>query len=172
MYIYDNLNVRIDTVHCWSDSSVVLHWIWSEDRKWKPFVQNRVGDIRRRTEPACWRHVATEQNPADCLTTGVTAREIFGLAKWWQGPSGLRCKPADWPTNAATEWAEDGELEADLQVTVAISQATIEDSVIDIERYSSLIKLLRVTAWICRAVDTLRGKNGTRFLTVEETAPM
>ena len=48
---------------CWSDSTVALHWIRGEGR-YKQFVGNRAH------ENVTWRHVSTEENPADLESRG------------------------------------------------------------------------------------------------------
>ena len=42
------------------DSKIVLAWICSETRRFKPFVSARVGEIQDNSDPAQWRHVPGE----------------------------------------------------------------------------------------------------------------
>ena len=41
---------------CFTDSQVTLFWIRGIDKDWKPFVQNRVGEIRRLVAVQRWSH--------------------------------------------------------------------------------------------------------------------
>ncbi|XP_044760862.1 uncharacterized protein LOC123318310 [Coccinella septempunctata] len=52
------------------DSSVALSWIRGESHRWKTFVGNRVAEIQDMIPSDCWRHVVSEDNPADCATSG------------------------------------------------------------------------------------------------------
>ena len=36
------------TIECYTDSTVALHWIRGTIKEWKPFVQNRVNEIRQK----------------------------------------------------------------------------------------------------------------------------
>ena len=38
---------------CFTDSKVALYWIQGIDKEWKPFVQNRVTEIRSLIHPDC-----------------------------------------------------------------------------------------------------------------------
>lgn len=44
------------------DSSIVIHWIQSDQTKYKTFVANRVSDIQDLTCQDEWRHVRTSSN--------------------------------------------------------------------------------------------------------------
>lgn len=50
------------------DSKDVLWWIRGRGREFRPFVENRVGEIQTATEPWQWQHVPSDQNPADLCT--------------------------------------------------------------------------------------------------------
>ena len=40
------INFKINSVHLWSDLTIVLNWINSPSAKWKTYVANRVSDIQ------------------------------------------------------------------------------------------------------------------------------
>ena len=45
-------------MRCFTDSTVALYWIQGVDKEWKPFVMNRVLEIRDKVPPACWSQAA------------------------------------------------------------------------------------------------------------------
>ena len=55
-------------LHCYTDSQVALYWIRGTSKEWKPFIQNRVNDIRRNVHPDLWSHCPGVLNPADLRT--------------------------------------------------------------------------------------------------------
>ncbi|XP_035213352.1 uncharacterized protein LOC118187271 [Stegodyphus dumicola] len=67
----------------WSDSKVTLYWIKGSSRRWKTFVQNRVDEIQKLTNPDSWFYCSTKDNPADLLTRGVSASSLVNNSKWW-----------------------------------------------------------------------------------------
>ncbi|XP_043220532.1 uncharacterized protein LOC122380948 [Amphibalanus amphitrite] len=73
----------------WTDSMVVLGYIANEARRFHVYVANRVQEIRNHTERSQWRHIATDDNPADLASRGVDAEELVGNELWWQGPRAL-----------------------------------------------------------------------------------
>ena len=90
----DNIRHALDgspvtPVHCWLDSSVALHWIRGNG-EYRQFVANRVKKIKDH-EINEWRHVPTDQNPADLGSRGgsVTDADL-----WWNGPDWLQDRHA------------------------------------------------------------------------------
>ena len=69
----------VTSVHCWLDSSVGLHWIRGNG-EYRQFVANRVRKIKEH-EIDEWRHVPTDQNPADLGSRGgsVTMQTCGGM---------------------------------------------------------------------------------------------
>ncbi|XP_035207028.1 uncharacterized protein LOC118181903 [Stegodyphus dumicola] len=67
----------------WSDSKVTLYWIKGSSRRWKSFVQNRVDEIQKLTNPDSWFYCSTKDNPADLLTRGVSSSSLVNNSKWW-----------------------------------------------------------------------------------------
>ena len=87
----------VTLLHCWFDSSVALHWILGGG-DYKQFVANRVLKIPEHAE-VIWRHVPTEDNPADLASQGGLVTEENKL--WWRGPEWLS-DPRKWPENLVT----------------------------------------------------------------------
>jgi hypothetical protein len=73
----------------WTDSNVVIGYIKNDSRRFRTFVANRVQQIRDHTDPVLWRHVKSEDNPADDASRGLTAGEFVNRSKWLTGPDFL-----------------------------------------------------------------------------------
>jgi hypothetical protein len=58
------LKVQIHSVHLWTDSTIVLSWIYSLAMRWNTFMANRVAHIQDTTNMSDWKHVSTLENPA------------------------------------------------------------------------------------------------------------
>lgn len=69
----------------WTDSKVVLGYIGNEARRFHVFVANRVQQIKDATQVHQWRHVSTDQNPADHASRGLRPHE-FAESSWFTGP--------------------------------------------------------------------------------------
>ena len=61
-------------------------------------MANRVRKIREHVE-VIWRHVPTEDNPADLASRGGLVTKANQL--WWRGPEWLS-DPRKWPENLVT----------------------------------------------------------------------
>ena len=61
---------------CFTDSQVALLWITGIEREWKPFVQNRVDEVRSLVPISCWDHYAGKDNPADISSQSLTTVEL------------------------------------------------------------------------------------------------
>ncbi|XP_023314139.1 uncharacterized protein LOC111693556 [Trichogramma pretiosum] len=97
--LLDGLRFPPARIFCWSDSSVVFEWLRGHPSRWPTFVANRVSDIQTGLPDACWRHVRTMDNPADCATRGLSPLELSAFPLWWNGPSWLLDEEATWPAS-------------------------------------------------------------------------
>jgi len=79
----------LSSPRCFTDSSVTLCWIKGSDKTWKPFIQNRVNEIRRLTPSDYWRHCSGKDNPADIPSRGLTPLELSVNVLWRNGPEWL-----------------------------------------------------------------------------------
>ena len=88
-FVSDQLDIPQTKVRFFTDSKVVLGYIYNRTRRFYTYVSNRVAQILRFSEPQQWHHVTTNMNPADAAT-----RSSFGtihelLEKWRTGPTNL-----------------------------------------------------------------------------------
>ncbi|GFV79639.1 DUF1758 domain-containing protein [Trichonephila clavipes] len=72
-------------IYCWSDSVNALYWIKRKEN-WGTFVNNRVQEIRRLTNPEDRKHIPGILNPADFPSRGCGVVELIA-SLWWEGPS-------------------------------------------------------------------------------------
>jgi hypothetical protein len=84
-------------IYFWTDSMNVLYWINTPANKLKTFVSNRVGQIQAHSESKQWRHVPTDQNPADIATRDISMIDMVNSELWWKGPKFLELPETNWP---------------------------------------------------------------------------
>jgi hypothetical protein len=134
---------------CYTDSTVALYWIRGTEKDWKPFVNNRVTEIRNHVPPECWSHCPGLSNPADLPSHGLTLLELSLSQMWHQGPPWLLAQDMDqepdeftMPMECASEMKTPKEKTHNLLIT---TQAPTIESVVKCEDFSTLTRLLRVT---------------------------
>ena len=59
------------------------------NKEWKPFVENRVNEIRHNVNPSLWSHCPGRSNPADLPSRGLTTLEVSVSQLWQQRPEWL-----------------------------------------------------------------------------------
>ena len=69
----------------WTDSQIVLSYIQNDAKRFHVFVANRVQLILNHTSKEQWRHIKTDENPADHTSRGLAARNI-STSNWLTGP--------------------------------------------------------------------------------------
>lgn len=137
----------------WTDSSIVWRWVCtnSKTRRWKTFVANRVSEVQELTGDATWRHVRTKDNPANCLSRGMSVTELLKCKLWWNGPKWLTNHPDLWPRSEIEEVPEEI-LEQRTEILMVRNEEPDELLV----PFSKLEKLQRVTAYCYRAIDNFK----------------
>ena len=158
----------VRSVHGWLDSTVALHWIRGEGSAYKQFVANRVNKIREK-EYIHWRHVGTDQNPADIGSRGCQADKLREL--WLMGPKWLT-EPDRWPAEVFTEPSKETEAEAKLAKEIFATATETKDDFDEVLEKNSFWKTVQVTAWIRRFLNNWKLKKAVRLsgpLTTAET---
>lgn len=152
-------NLSLDNPTCYTDSKVAFYWIVGEDKQWKQFVQNRVSEIRELLPVTCWRHCPGVDNPADIPSRGLTPIELSTNKLWHCGPDWLLRRPDE--GSAGIEMPEDCLVEMrttgrNVHTLLSGSSTVSLGSVIQCQDYSSLRRLLTVTAYVLKFVHTLK----------------
>ena len=142
------------------------------------FVQNRLREITSHSDIK-FDYVSTSQNPADLATRGVPADELIHNNLWWHGPSWLTDHPLQWPSWKSTQFDskmseqntkqspgphvmyETPTLAGIPRESSRISQPVAPFD-ISARSYSSLTKLLGVSAWALRFILKLQKKSTVR----------
>lgn len=146
-----NVVVNIDPsikTYFWTDSSTVLAWIQREEQ-WKPFVWNRVAEIRKLTNKNNWFHISGEDNPADLPSRGCFGKKLAD-GRWWEGPSWLRktFEERTVPNYECNE--EDVSLERKKTVTSSLNDTNKEKFIWYYSYFSKYYKIVRLIGWIRR----------------------
>ncbi|KAH7700920.1 Pao retrotransposon peptidase family protein, partial [Aphelenchoides avenae] len=98
-FLYQEVSVDITAVYLWSDSTIVLHQVADTEKIKEVFVENRLKEIRQIRDQLeiQFRHVPTDDNPADIVSRGIAAAELQHCSKWWFGASFLAYDERHWP---------------------------------------------------------------------------
>ncbi|GFW95723.1 uncharacterized protein TNCV_19541 [Trichonephila clavipes] len=146
-----------------------MYFAMQRKENWGTFVNNRVQEIRRLTNPEDWKHIPGILNPADLPSRGCGVVELIA-SLWWEGPSWLNKPREEWPLSEACP--DRATIDSERKRTVA-STINHEPKEMDyLSEISSFKKIIRVTAWIYRFYHNLRKqRNGRDFgeLITQET---
>ena len=157
------------SINLWTDSQIVLHWIKGEKRN-NAFVTHRVSEIHEITNPSCWRYCPTLDNPADLLTRGITSTQLKSSTLWKHGPQWLP-SPTSWPSWQSPPYLQMQTLAVTVsEITPLVNQSSNTTGihcVIEISNYSTLSKLLAITAYTYRFINNCKKRREDRL-----TAPL
>ena len=177
--------ICIDSHRLWSDSKVSLAWINAFDKELKTFCQNRVIEIRKLTDVVWWSYCKSCDNPADIITR-CNSSNICKNSMWWNGPKFLfedsiydetKYSLNENTGNVCLQSSEGDSLNIDsslfydeikneniLMLNYTENNVKI-GNIIEIEKFSDINKLLRVTSYVVRFVKNVRRKiNGENLL--------
>lgn len=146
--------IVIKAIVCWTDSQTVMQWLQSTERRFRPFVAPRVAEVLDGTRASWWRWIPTKENVADDATRCKQSAQYDPDSRWLRGPAILRKEEAEWPVVAATtNAAKDDELPEEIRSRFVGAIQEAEDELINVENFSSFIRLKRTVAWMLRFVS-------------------
>jgi len=166
--VADAWDSNVHSFQLWTDSTVVLGWLNSHNKRLKTYVANRVSQILEITQTNQWRHVRTNENPADIASRGVKPSQLLNSTFWWNGPEWLTQDDKKWSISALPD--EEDTLPEIKPVQLAL--ISIDSSKDLLQYYSSWKRLVRAIAWLSRFIEFLRtkgsGMNETQYLVLSE----
>ncbi|XP_011859184.1 PREDICTED: uncharacterized protein LOC105556702 [Vollenhovia emeryi] len=137
------LNFSLNRTIFWCDSTIVLHWLKMPPYLLKTYVANRVAEIQENTNSIEWRHIRSEDNPADAISRGQLPHSFIQNELWRAGPSWLTKTEDSWP-NEIPQTTEVLEVKGNTCLTTMFNDTSI------LERYSSYTKLCKIVAYCLR----------------------
>ncbi|XP_065893435.1 uncharacterized protein [Dysidea avara] len=156
-FVLDTLSLQDPPVYIWSDNQIVLHWDQSE-KQLPAFVHHRVSEMKSQLPTASWQYCPTLGNPADLLTRGITLQLLKSSSLWQHGTSWLTT-PDQWPVFQLSPLSP-------LFIAAAIATEFVSQEpsppalglhcIMSINNYSTLHKVLAVTALVFRFIGNLR----------------
>ncbi|GFT73049.1 uncharacterized protein TNCV_1977331 [Trichonephila clavipes] len=119
------------------------------------------GNRNPNSDPSDWHHCSGRENPADYVSRGANLETIINSQFWMHGPQWLRTTENNWPKNLNCDFSSTDRCESEEQVfTFACELNTA--SIINLSKFSSLQKLLRVTSWVLHFVHNIRNRFNKR----------
>ncbi len=144
----------IDSTYYWTDSSTVFQWIRGVSKRHPALIANKIGEILDSTEPNQWNHCPGQLNPADDGSRGLPVSSITSGSRWVA--AFLHLPEERWPKeNANLEIPKPSVVNPQAQEMAVTWTGVVKDSKNDFlspARYSSLTKLLKVTAYLIRFI--------------------
>ncbi|XP_042899319.2 uncharacterized protein [Parasteatoda tepidariorum] len=146
----------IKEVTLFSDSTIALAWINSSPHQLKTFVGNRVSKIQTLSNNFHWRHIPSEENPADLISRGIDPSELVSLDLWFSGPSNLDIQPTDQQSIEILN-SELYELELKKSSNITLTLSSNSDFVNSFLTLSNnFVKLIRILSYIYRFISNCR----------------
>ena len=160
--------LSISSYHCFTDSKVVLCWIRNVKKAWKPFIQNRVSEIRNLLPVECWRHVPGLKNPADVPSRGATPLELLVNKLWRDGPEPPVESPAaedpseieSFPPECLEELRANEKRAVHGLLTSETDTCNLEN-LVKVQDFSNLDRLINVLTYVMRFCSKVRQKTGS-----------
>ncbi|XP_063623090.1 uncharacterized protein LOC134795191 [Cydia splendana] len=150
--VQDNFEPRykINEIYAFTDSKVALCWIQSSPHRWQTFVANRVVKIIETIPANCFHHVAGLENPADCLSRGLTPAKLVDHPLWFTGPAWASKHPSEWPLRELDRESI-GEVPELKPLAHATTTDVSESPLYSLaQRISSWSRLLRIIVYVYR----------------------
>ena len=151
----------LDEPSCFTDSKVTLFWIQRRTKEWKQFVQNRVCDIRRLLPVDVRKHFSGHENPTDILSRGMHLAELANNPLLLNGPEWL-CDSGGEILQVDEDSVPEGCLDQMKDGSCQLMQSShnllssengVVNSIIECTNFSTLRRLLRVTAHVFKVVE-------------------
>ena len=168
--------ILVNKINFFSDSQVAITWILNKVApKRNKFAVNRMKEINAGLSALHSKgirvdinFVSTVDNVADLVTRPISASKFFQSKEfYYHGPKWLKTEeiPRSNLNSVPTRF-----IAPDKKFIYALGATTIENSIIDIARFSSYNKLLNTTAYVLLFIDKIAKKPIRNFVSYRTAA--
>ena len=165
--VLHEIDLPIERVRYWSDSTLTLQYIKNTKNRLKIFVANRVAEILESSDPEDWAHVPGDINPADMLTRGIVDPTKLIGTRWFIAPEFLEKEEEMWPNLDINHLSQDDVEIKKKPLFIGLNYVEVEE--VNFDKISNWQRLLRVAAWVMRFADNCLNKDDRRL---DETLAM
>ena len=177
-FVESQLKIHVKDMFLMTDSLCVLQWL-STEKTLPVFVKNRVKEIKGH-QGIEFRFVNSQNNSADVASRGCTTHNLCENQMWWHGPENLLelMGGKKYGINGSDEVSQESEVSSEesekihdevieatnkfeSELACAENESMDQNSPlgINVEKYSSVSRLIRVTAWCLRFINKMRKKS-------------
>ncbi len=155
------LEIPISQTYFWTDSMIVLQYLYSTTRTFKTFVANRVSNILQYSTAKQWYFVPTKLNIADLASRGCSASNLLNNSVWVYGPSFIISQ--DFPDQPSLDSLDSDHVECKLpKMIYHVKADPIPKNVSSLHPLFSSAKtwfqLVKQVAWLLRFKYFLLGR--------------
>lgn len=163
-----SLKLDVHKVYLYTDSTIVLSWIQKEPADLKQFVASRVATIQELTYIPQWRHVVSQENPADLISRGLEPEKFIQNELWWEGPPFLRHDLPVLPQPPVMVLDDDDYCAELKKVTINLMTVNSDSNFFEnlINRTNDFVKLIHILVYIFRFINNSRKNSCKRVSTV------
>ena len=127
-----------------TDSQIVRAMINKDSYGFNTLLATRVGEIQAKIDPHEWHWIESTLNIADAISRGAAINELNDRGRWQNGPEFLMLHVEEWPLRR--DFASFEELPESSGYVVSATGDLKQNPIIEIDRFSNYIRLIRVTA--------------------------
>ena len=157
--------IKNENIFLFTDSADVLFWIRSLSLDWPVFVANRIKQILSMTLVENWKHVSSNENPADIPSRGCPLSTLINdktINKFWlEGPEWLKGNIDAYKSVVDLKLIPPG-CQEELGTIVLFNKTNLNtptiSSIINISRFNSFSKLILVTKFVLKALNLFSSK--------------
>ena len=79
-HLQEILVIPTCSICAFTDSTIVLYWIYGRSQRFKTLEANRIREIQENAPPGKWAHITSKENPADVGSRGITPKSLTTIS--------------------------------------------------------------------------------------------
>lgn len=162
--IKEALRMPSSQIYAWTDSTIVLSWLFGDPARWNTFVRNRVVEVLDNIGNHNWFHVQSGDNPADVASRGKPLKELKNEKIWWSGPEWLKQNEIQYNRHQSLVT----ELERREMINVNLKIATDDKFSTKFNNFDNLTELIKSVTYCRRFLKQKYLKNDEAKITTTE----